>query len=61
MMISKPVRQGWVGVTVNSKGQTVLLQATETGDGWCQQARIVLTTDQALDLAAELKAAANKI
>ncbi len=60
-MISKPVKQGWVGVAVNCKGQTVLLQTTETGDGWCQQARVVLTTDEALDLAVELKAATDKI
>lgn len=60
-MISKVVKQGWVGVAVNSKGQSVLLQTTETGDGWCQQARVVLTADEALDLAVELKAAAEEI
>lgn len=55
-MISKPVNQGWVGVNVSSSGTKVLLQAIYDED----QARVVLTPDQAISLARELQAFARQ-
>jgi len=52
-MISSRVKRGLVGMSVSVTGD-VLLQVTENGDGWCEQARAVLTPDEAEEMANRL-------